>query len=212
MTLTQCFLCFVIYSFLGWVYESLFYSVQFKKAVNTGFLRGCICPIYGLACVGNALILKNAVNNTVIFLVSMITISTIEYIVSYILEELFDKRWWDYSDWPCNLNGRISLLSSLGFGALSVFQMKVIHPIIILLIFRLPVPVQQGASVVLLMALAADVVSTIRNMGGADDDKLWFVSEELPVAHRANEKMDNTKNKLSEKYNSVKERIRGIRR
>ncbi len=38
---------FIIYSFLGWVLESIFRSFCEKKIINTGFLRGPICPIYG---------------------------------------------------------------------------------------------------------------------------------------------------------------------
>ena len=39
---------FIIYSILGWVLESIFRSICEKKLINTGFLKGPFCPIYGV--------------------------------------------------------------------------------------------------------------------------------------------------------------------
>ena len=39
---------FIIYSFLGWIMESIFRSFCEKRIVNTGFLIGPVCPIYGI--------------------------------------------------------------------------------------------------------------------------------------------------------------------
>ena len=45
--LEQWFLWFVLYSFIGWMYESILCSVAGKKLVNRGFLNGPVCPVYG---------------------------------------------------------------------------------------------------------------------------------------------------------------------
>lgn len=39
---------FIVYSFFGWIMESVFRSFCEKKIINTGFLIGPVCPIYGL--------------------------------------------------------------------------------------------------------------------------------------------------------------------
>lgn len=197
----------MVYSFLGWVYESLFYSFQFRKPVNTGFLRGCICPIYGLACVANAVVFGNVKSNLTIFLLSMLMISSIEYIVSWILENLFNKRWWDYSDWPLNLHGRISVISSLGFGALSLVQMRFIHPVVKVLIMR--IPERTAAALVFIFAIAVmlDLLLTVKDIDKVDD-KLWFVDEESPAVQRANEKFSETKKNITDRYSEIKDRIR----
>lgn len=44
---------FLIYSFLGWAMESIYRSILEKKMINTGFLRGPVCPIYGNRCYYN---------------------------------------------------------------------------------------------------------------------------------------------------------------
>lgn len=207
MTLSQYFICFIVYSFLGWVYESLFYSFQFKKPVNTGFLRGCICPIYGLACVANVIVFGNVKSNLTIFLLSMLMISSIEYIVSWMLENLFDKRWWDYSDWPLNLNGRISVISSLGFGALSLVQMRVIHPVVEVVIHRIPERTLAALVIVFAASVALDLLLTVKDMD-KDDDKLWFVEEESPTVQRANEKLSETKKNISDRCCEIRDRIK----
>ena len=57
----------------------------------------------------------------VVFLLIMLIVSVVEYIASVVLELIYDKRWWDYSNADkLHINGRVSLrnssiLASLGF-------------------------------------------------------------------------------------------------
>ena len=50
-------LYFFIYSFLGWVCESIYCSCLQKKIINRGFLNGPVCPVYG---VGALIIIINS--------------------------------------------------------------------------------------------------------------------------------------------------------
>lgn len=47
LTLEYLFLWFLLYAFIGWVYESVLVSVSERRWVNRGFLNGPLCPIYG---------------------------------------------------------------------------------------------------------------------------------------------------------------------
>lgn len=208
MLLSQYFVCYIIYGFLGWMYESFFYSVQFKRPVNTGFLHICFCPIYGFACVGNAIVFRNIESPAVIFVVSMLLISILEYITSYFLERTFSRRWWDYSDWPCNINGRVSLFSSLGFGTLSLMQMKLIHPAVAGVVTRLSDKMTDGIIALFLMVIALDLMLSIKEIERGDRD-LWFVDEELPGLQKANERIEETVKVISERYSDMRRRIRG---
>jgi uncharacterized membrane protein len=63
------FLLFMIYSFLGWLCESIYCSIPVRKFINRGFLTGPFCPIYGA---GAILIVKilaplKGANSSVIF-------------------------------------------------------------------------------------------------------------------------------------------------
>lgn len=41
----------MIYSIIGWVYESTICSIGHRKLINRGFLNGPYCPIYGMGAV-----------------------------------------------------------------------------------------------------------------------------------------------------------------
>ena len=192
---------FIIYGFLGWIYESLFYSAQLKKPVNTGFLHGCLCPIYGLACVANIALLYRTENNTKVFLISILIISAIEYAVSYILEAVFGKRWWDYTNWPCNLNGRISLISSLAFGILSMLQLRVIHPFIESGVAVLPQELKSIFLVVVVVCTIADLLYTLRRMN-KEEERYWFLDEEAEFAKRTFDRIE------TDRIQNVKEYIK----
>ena len=45
----EYFIWFIIYSFLGWAWETLITSIPQRRFVNRGFLNGPYCPIYGAA-------------------------------------------------------------------------------------------------------------------------------------------------------------------
>ena len=66
---------FIIYSFLGWVLESIFRSFCEKKIINTGFLRGPICPIYGCGAIIMILFLKNFSNSKILLFAMSIIFS-----------------------------------------------------------------------------------------------------------------------------------------
>lgn len=51
LTLEYLFLWFLLYAFIGWVYESVLVSVSERRWVNRGFLNGPLCPIYGCGAV-----------------------------------------------------------------------------------------------------------------------------------------------------------------
>ena len=122
---------FLIYSILGWVMESVFRSVMEKRIINTGFLKGPICPIYGFGAIIMITILKNLENNIILlFIISLIILTIWEYIVGVLLEKIFHTKYWDYSDHKINFQGRICLSNSIYWGILGVVFVKFIHPFI----------------------------------------------------------------------------------
>lgn len=122
---------FFIYSFLGWSLEVIFAMYVERTFVNRGFLFGPICPIYGFGALILIGSLRNVKGNKILkFIIAVIAFSVFEYIVSYILEILFNQRWWDYSNDILNLNGRISILYSLVWGILGIFFTEKLHPFV----------------------------------------------------------------------------------
>lgn len=122
---------FFIYAFLGWSLEVIYAMYVQRTFVNRGFLFGPICPIYGFGALILIGSLRNVKGNKILkFIIAVIAFSVFEYIVSYILEVLFNQRWWDYSNDILNLNGRISILYSLVWGILGIIFTEKLHPFV----------------------------------------------------------------------------------
>lgn len=123
------FLYFFIYSFIGWVAECIFNSIQEKKLVNRGFLTGPYCPVYGFGAVAGILFVRPfSYSPVLVFLLGMIIMTIIEFLASYILEKLFHEKWWDYTGFFLNIDGRVCLFFSTMFGVLFLFVIYFVHP------------------------------------------------------------------------------------
>lgn len=131
------FLIFYIFCFAGWIWETIFVSIQEKKFANRGFLNGPYLPIYGFGGLFIYLIFQKysttffSITSIKIYIVGLILATIVEYITSFLMEKIFKARWWDYSNEFLNLNGRICLVASLFWGFLSVLFVQVINPIIL---------------------------------------------------------------------------------
>lgn len=123
---------FIIYSFLGWAMESTVRTVSERKLINTGFLNGTFCPIYGFGAIIIIVFLQGFKNQILLlFITSFLFLSSWEYIVGVLLEKIFKTRYWDYSNQKFNLQGRVCLTNSLCWGVLGVVFIKYIHPNVI---------------------------------------------------------------------------------
>ena len=90
---------FIIYSFLGWIMESIVRSVSEKKIIITGFLKGPVCPIYGIGAIIMLLFLERYQNKAILlFFIAIIVLTTWEYLVGVLLEKIFLTKYWDYSE------------------------------------------------------------------------------------------------------------------
>lgn len=126
------FLLFITYSILGWIIEVVLKYIDLKKYVNRGFLIGPYLPIYGFGSILITLLLQRYNNDTLaLFLFSIAICSILEYATSFIMEKIFNARWWDYSTKLFNINGRICLETMIPFGFASVIVIKVLNPILI---------------------------------------------------------------------------------
>lgn len=120
---------FIIYSFIGWVLESVLKTIVSKKPVNSGFLNGPICPIYGIGAIIMYVFLDDVSQKPLIaFCLGFVVLSIWEYAVGTLLEKLFETKYWDYSNHKFNLQGRVCLTNSICWGVLGVLFIDVLHP------------------------------------------------------------------------------------
>ena len=120
--LCELFLLYIAYSTLGWCGEMLYCSIpKGHICEKRGFLNGFLCPIYGHGALLVLYLLHGGFQNPVLtFIFGAIVTSILEYFTSWIMEKLFHMRWWDYSHYKFQINGRVCLLNSTCFGRAAV--------------------------------------------------------------------------------------------
>ena len=150
------FLIFLIYSFFGWVMEVINSLIVRRRFVNRGFLIGPICPIYGTGALAITFCLGSIQNPLVIFFTSIILSAILEYTTSVLMERLFHVRWWDYSDRPFNLNGRICLEALIIFGIGGTLVTLIFSPALYHILSNLPDAALYSLALVFVVALLAD--------------------------------------------------------
>lgn len=162
MNLVQYFLAFMIFSFVGWLYESILYTIQEKKWISSGFLFGPYCPIYGGGAVAMVFVFYGRVENTLmLFFGGMILATVLEYITAVVIENCFHKKWWDYSKIKFNFQGRICLLGAVAFGTMCMLLCKFIQPSFEDLINKIPENVQFWSAVILAIVFLIDYIITV---------------------------------------------------
>lgn len=161
------FLLFIIYSFLGWCMEMVVCYFATRKWVNRGFLIGPICPIYGWGCLLIILLLKRYLDDPlVLFVMSMVLCSLLEYYTSYLMEKLFKARWWDYSHKKYNINGRICLDNILAFGILGLLMMYFINPFVVKMLGFVSTKVLNIVAIVIFVIFLVDNIVSLKVISG----------------------------------------------
>ena len=158
-TINYLLFYFMLYSILGWLMESIYRSFIEKKIINSGFLHGPCCPIYGFGAIILIESLKKIKTNTVgKFFISMIAFTIFEYVVSVVLESLFGLRWWDYTGEPFNFQGRISLAYSIAWGIIGTIFVEKIHPFVKKQLEKITTKIPHKVQICLLILFLAIII------------------------------------------------------
>lgn len=130
--LMYLFLVFFIYSVIGFIIEITSCAIITKKfTMSRGYLLGPYIPVFGFG----ALLMVNFLDKykediIVLFVLSAVLCSVVEYFTSLLMEKIFKLRWWDYSKDKFNINGRICLRNGFLFGIGGVIITRFFHPIL----------------------------------------------------------------------------------
>lgn len=162
-------LLFFTTAFAGWLWEVLLYLVTAHTFVNRGVYRGPYLPVYGTGCVVLILLLHRLRRRPVIvFVVSCLLCTTLEYFSGTWLLWKWGVRWWDYSGHVCNVNGHICLTSAVGFGLGGMLLICVLQPIYNKYYHRMTIAVRMALCVVFTLIFIADAAySAMRPNTGA---------------------------------------------
>ena len=151
---------FIVYSILGYVIETL-YGLLTKGVIESrqSMLYGPFCCIYGLGAICLLCIPKSAKkNNWTLFIAGFIIGSVVEYVVSWVGEVIFNIKWWDYSNFPLNINGRVCVYFSIFLGILTICLNKVINPTVDKVLGKIPIKVLNVLTVIIMVFMAFDFI------------------------------------------------------
>lgn len=108
---------FLIYSILGWIVESIYMSICNRRLTNRGFVRGPICPIYGVGALTVYFLLQPICHNVyMLYFLGCVIPTLLEYFTALLMLKIFGEVWWDYSEKPFNYKGILCLESTVAWG------------------------------------------------------------------------------------------------
>lgn len=166
----------LLYSFFGFLLEVAFARVtRARKQDRKCMLLLPLCPVYGL---GAAAILhlpdRLGGHPLGLFLWGALTATAVEYLVDFLYEKLLHVRFWDYSQLPGNVNGRICLSFSLAWGLLALGLRGWVNPMLAPLLAAIP----RGWTlpVALLALLDTGLTVWLLRSTGDTDVLRWYLS------------------------------------
>ena len=178
---------FLIYSFLGWMLETILAATEQRRFVNRGLINGPLCTIYGVPIV-ILTIFGQELPLFWLFLGAMIVATVTEWISGHMIERFYHERWWDYSNVKWNLDGYICLPASLVWGVLGTISMRWGNGLLIRLYGFLPEGIGHLLVWILAGMLVLDVTATIFALSGIGRSTQkweavdsWFTSISLRI-------------------------------
>ena len=204
-------LMFFLFSVIGWSVECTYRSLGERRVINTGFLYGPLCPIYGTgAMVFEVFLTPLAKHWWLVLLVGVIAADFVEYLTSYLMEKLFHARWWDYSNEFLNINGRICFKHTCYWALFSVLYVYFIRPVYYYGISFLPQKYHSLIVYVILVIFFADLVNTV--IAALDIQKFMVKLEALKLninmaTETVKARAESLKDSANLKYEEFRETI-----
>ena len=156
----EIFMTFIVYSFIGWIWETFYCSFKDRHFVFRGFLLGPYCPVYGFGVSAVLLLVPDTGNLFSLYLNTIVIVTVVEFIGSWILEKFFNMKLWDYSTLPFNIEGRVAVPVSLFWGVGCIILIKLVNPPVQNWIHDFNELTHSWGVILILIIFLADLVST----------------------------------------------------
>ena len=187
---------FFFFCFIGWLWEITHHLITYGYFVNRGALHGPWLPIYGSGIVMILVLLYPLRKKPALEALGIILLcGFVEYMTSYLLELEYGKRWWDYTGYFLNLNGRICGEGLFAFCVGGMISVYLLVPLLDAVIMRIPKKFLIALSLILTLLFTADIIYSryVPNIGvgitddletaapESDDTMLLFHEEKQPL-------------------------------
>ncbi len=219
-SITEWISFFFIYCFFGWCFECTLCSIEAKRFINRGFLRGPYIPIYGFGAITMIFAAIPVMGNpTLVFLCGALAATLLEYVTGTLMEVIFKTRYWDYSDCHYQISGRICAEATLMWGFLTLFVNYNVHTHIVSLIKHINVTILTAADIVLCILFIADLIISFKSAVdvASVSKRLYEIKteataliEKLSDKNTASDRIINIRKKLDKlqaERNSISEKI-----
>lgn len=158
----QLLFFFMIYAVFGWCLEVVYQALELGKFINRGFLNGPYCPIYGFGVIIVTVSLNPLKENIIILYVGSVLLTTaLEFVTGFVLEKIFQQKWWDYSEEHFNIKGYVCLKFSLLWGVACLVVVRLIHPFILRFVNWIPHTVGIIVLIILFAGFTSDMIITV---------------------------------------------------
>lgn len=182
---------FFIYSFLGWVLETITAAIKQKKFVNRGLVNLPFCVLYGTTSIFIS-IFAQELNGFWLFIASMLLATVFEWIAGHFIEAIYHERWWDYSNVRWNLDGYICLPMSLLWGVLGYLMLTWGNDLLLTVFHLLSSVIGTILIWILSIALGLDILATLVIISGkSQQTKNWKAIDRFlsKISFRLSEKI-----------------------
>ena len=130
-SLLSLIVLFFIFSGFGWVWELIYYYIKQGRLINRGVLHGPWLPIYGVGGMMVLIFLYSVRRKPFVhFWMTVLVCGAFEYFGGWALEEIYHEKWWDYTGYFLNLNGRICAEGLFVFGVCGLAFIYVLAPLL----------------------------------------------------------------------------------
>lgn len=204
----EILLLFFLYSFIGWIYETVTAAVKQKRFVNKGLVNLPFCTLYG----GAAIVITvfgSELQGIWLYIGSVIMITVFKWVSGRLIERIYHERWWDYSNKRWNIDGYAHLLDSVLLGIAAAAMIKWVNPLLIKAFGMLPHTLVMIVLWVLSVALVLDILATLIAWYGKESnvkqwenvDK-WFTKLTISLSKRIHSSVDK---RIKRAYPDVKQ-------
>lgn len=195
--------------------EVSYQAIKTGRFINRGFLNGPLCPIYGFGALGVIYFLTDIAktNKLYLFFGSIFIATSLELVGGFLLEKIFHKKWWDYSDMRFNLGGYICLEFSILWGLACFVLYEAIHPLVVRFFAFLNPKFIFYANIILLAIFAVDMAQTILTLVGLNKKfkKLQAASEDIrEVSDDIGKRVYDRTMSIKEKREEIKPRVKEL--
>lgn len=181
-SLYEWLIFFYIYSFFGWIFESVYVSLRKRRWVNRGFLLGPFLPIYGGGAVMMLFVSEPFKSNLILtYFAGAVGATLLELVTGMVMESIFKVRYWDYSDRKYNYKGYICLESAVLWGFFTIAMNQAVHPALLRLLAAVPALPLHVVFGIVSVFLVFDIISSVKEALDLRDmlEKMESLREEM---------------------------------